>query len=408
MFVGINRIGGKVTLRVSGDMPQRFLNNCVAMGVELYDLCFEGEYTITLSVRNRDMDSVKNAALKSCCELCVLRSSGGRRWMRMLRLRFYPALLAIIFVAILFWSKFYVWEIRVSGNESVPTGDILNALAECGVESGAFWPAFSSDGIRSEVLCCLPQLSWISVNMHGSLAEVIVAERKKPPEMVLEGESSDIIAKLPGFITAVETFVGQSCVREGSAVREGDLLISGAVESSFAPPRFLRSWGTVSAEVNTEVEAVMPEEELCKRAEDKMKLKYALIIGNNRINFYSDSSISDDFCDKIISVWKAEAEGLFSLPISLVCIEERYYTLTPLPFDGREASAQLETALRRQFELNISEPELISEKLTFADCPGLYTATLRSRCICSIGESVPISDARRNQVLAKYIEKADE
>ncbi len=408
MYGFINRAKGIVLVRVCGDMPERFLNFCTGQGIELIGVKRIDDLTLEFAVASREKKALKSAALRLSCEIDFVSAVGSGRWLRMLRLRYIPALMVLALVAVLFVSKFYVWEISVVGNSTVPTGEILDVLTECGVESGAFWPDFSADNIRSEVLYRLPELSWITVNMRGSLAEVIVVERKETPEMVLEGENTDIVAARAGFVTKVDALAGQSCVAVGEAVEEGEILISGAVESSFAPPRFLRSLGSVTGEVNSSLTAMIPQNELQKEHEGRTKRKFALIIGDNRINFYSDSSISDGFCDKIISVWKAEADGLFSLPISLVCIEERSYVGESVPVDGAIAAAELETALRSQFALRNAEAEILNEKLSFGESGCLYTATLRTRCLCEIGESVPISDVRRNEVLTNYIEKADE
>lgn len=408
MFGKMNEMRGEVRLEVSGDMPERFLNGCAAMGLSVISARRIDAFSVSLTMPASQLEAAQAAALKCCCELKIIKEVGGRFWGRILRRRIIPAVLAALCVALLFWSKFYVWEIEVSGNETVPTGKILDALAEAGVESGEFWPAFSADNIRSEVLVRLPELSWITVNMRGSLAEVIAVERKEAPELVFEGESADIVAEKGGFVTAVNALTGKAEVKVGSAVREGDILISGAVESSFAPPRFLRSYGSVTAETNTELMAAVPENENIKSYSNEKKRRFALVIGDNRINFYSGSSISGAFCDKIISIWKLEAAGLFSLPISLVCETEVSYETQSVPADSLEAKNSLEESLRQALALDLGDGEVLSEKLSFAADGGLAIGTLRVRCSEEIGVLRPISKERRLEIETKFNQKADD
>ena len=404
----MNELRGLCLLEISGDMPERFINRCSGAGIKLLGVRRKEPYKTDIIIYERDLDAAQNAAAYCSCEARLIKRKGARRLGSRIWKRLFPMLAALGFVSILFWSKFYVWEIEVSGNESVSTGKILDALSEAGVECGAFWPDFSADNIRSEVLVRLPELSWISVNMNGSLAEVIAVERSERPEMVYEGESADIVADHSGFVTAVEALVGQTEVRPGSAVNEGDILISGAVESSFAPPRFVRSQGSVLAEINSELTAVSPEKANIRRDTGKIKRKYAVIIGNNRINFYSGSSISHSFCDKIISVWKLEAEGLFSLPVSIVCEEEIFYEWQEISRDSYEVGDEMERALRESFDCELGDGEIISEKLSFGSGGGLITASLRTRCIRDIASLEPMSESRRAGIIMKYNEKADD
>ena len=139
----------------------------------------------------------------------------GREWFLTIKRKIIPIIIIVAFVALIFWSKFFVWEIELKGNENISDGEILSVLAQCGVESGAFWPAFSADSIRSEVIYAIPELRWITVNMHGSLAEVIVVERKCPPEMIYKNECSNIVAEKDAFIVEINALEGKSLAKSG-------------------------------------------------------------------------------------------------------------------------------------------------------------------------------------------------
>lgn len=408
MLRKINSASGICTLEISGALPERFLNSCAAAGLEIISAERVADYLVRVRIPDSQRKAAEALAVKSQCEVLKRKSTGLFLWAGILRRRMCAAVLGTLVVALLFWSKFFVWEISVSGNETVRTGEILDALAACGVESGSFWPDFSPENIRSQVLVLLPELSWLTVNMRGSLAEVTVVERTEIPEMVFDGAPADIVAEKDGFITGISALVGTAMTERGSAVTKGDILISGAVESSFAQPRFLRSYGSVTAETYREMTAVSPEIVSVKRYTGREKSKFALIIGDKRINFYSDSSISDTLCDKIISVWKAKVEGLFSMPISIVRVTEHCYELETLGADSFDVAVKLESVLDHALLADIGDGEIISRDISFSSKDGLIYACLRAKCEEEIGTLQEMSQERIGYINYLHQQKADE
>ena len=95
-------------------------------------------------------------------------------------------------------SGLYIWDIDIVGNETVSDSEILDALSECGVYIGANWTGFNSDMIRSRALELMPQLSFITVNVHGSRATVIVRERIEPPALESGTGTRDMVARRSG------------------------------------------------------------------------------------------------------------------------------------------------------------------------------------------------------------------
>lgn len=402
----ISFISGMALVRIKGLMPESFLNGCANGGIELANLKRIDSFTLELRMHSAALSQGEEIAKGCSCDFELVKS--GREWFRLFRRKILPLSLMLVMIALVFWSKFYVWEIELKGNENISDGEILGALAQCGVESGAFWPAFSADSIRSQVLYRIPELSWITVNMHGSLAEVIVVERNSPPEMIYEGACSNIVSDKDAFIIEVKALEGKSLVKAGDAVKKGDILISGIVESSFSPPRFLHCLGSVKAETNSSLTAVRPSAVEKKVMTGEKSRKFALIIGNKRINFYSGSSISYSFCDKIISVWSPEIKGVLSLPISIVKETSYFYTREEAEEDNYAVSRELEYSLRENLSREIADGEVISERLNFSQNKNLIISTLRVRCIENIGRTVAVSEEEIAQSRFKFSQKADE
>ena len=149
------------------------------------------------------------------------------------RLRHRLALMAGLAVcfALLAASRLFAWEIAVEGNENVSKGEILRALAECGVESGSFWPSWSADAIKNGVILRIPELAWVGVSVDSSRAVVRVREREPAPELRDNDEPYSVTARKTGIIERMQVYFGAPLVEVGDAVLEGEPLVSGRVES---------------------------------------------------------------------------------------------------------------------------------------------------------------------------------
>ena len=335
-YAWLNRVEGSVECMVRGCLPEKFLNYCAAADIPVLAAENLDADMLRVTLRLRDAERAAHLALRAQCELTQICRRGGRMIGQTLLRRFVPVLCLFIFLCLLTWSKLYIWEISVSGNEQVSTARILNALQECGVGPGSFWPRHTSDNLRSELLVKLPELAWATVNIHGSRAEVIVRERVPKPELFDDDICVDLVAERVGFVTAVQALNGTAKVKPGSAVMPGEVLVAGEADSAFAGQRRLHAVGTVQAETYYELTAAVPVEQVVRSDTGRTHSRWALEIGRQRINFYRNSSKCDAACDKIKKEWQCKAEGLFALPLTLVrescsesilCVQQRDKTL---------------------------------------------------------------------------------
>lgn len=386
LFERMNALAGWTACRVSGAMPAAFLNQCAGKGISPLSVQAEGDFALLVRLHNRDVKKAVRLARKTQCSLEVCYTGGAPSFWRTLRRRglAFVGLLGIF--CLLAWSKLYIWDITVTGNETVSTGRILDALRECGVAPGSFWPGFTSDNLRSQLLIELPELSWATVNIYGSRAEVIVRERIPKPTIWRDSDNVDIIAGKTGYITRVLALNGTALVRSGSAVMAGETLIAGWADSAYGGRRVVHAVGDVRAETYYELTAQIPLTVKEKIYTGEKASRYALIVGKNRYNFYRNSSISDGVCDRITEEWNFHVGEFFSLPISLVRTQSLTYTLAEQTRDQNMASRLLESALTQRLRQTIGdEGEMISQFFTASVGQGRITVCLRAKCVEQIG-----------------------
>mgnify|MGYP004663911233 CR=1 FL=1 len=159
----INRARGQVWLRVTCPYPERVLNLCSARKLAFWDLEWEGAETFTCRMSRGDHRVLSRAAEKLDCTIEIVRREGAPYTLAKLRHRQALAVgIAACGTAVLIGS-FFVWDIQIAGNETVPREVILRSLEKNGVHRGCFGFALNGEDIRNHVLLEIPELSWVAV-----------------------------------------------------------------------------------------------------------------------------------------------------------------------------------------------------------------------------------------------------
>ena len=136
----------------------------------------------------------------------------------------------ILSLGLLFIGSFFVWDFEIEGNETVSDERILRALEKEGCVTALFGLGIHPETLKNHILMEIPELSWMTVNVNGFRATVIVRERTPVPELRDEHTDANVVAKKDGLVTLVQLYGGHAEVSKGSTVTEGQLLISGIAD----------------------------------------------------------------------------------------------------------------------------------------------------------------------------------
>ncbi len=367
---------GTVRVELSGAFPEAVLNACAMNAVELWNLECPDAYTMRVTVYERRLGELESIAEKSACSLKVLTRRGGSGNRRFLRRRMWLLLSAALAGALLLVSSLFIWEIDVRGNSKLTEGQILRALEDCGVSTGSYWPGLSADLVRSEMMTRLPDLAWMTVNVSGSRAVVLVSERQEKPEIYVESDPVDIVAGKTGVVARISVLNGKPLVTPGQAVVQGEVLVTKDMDSITAEPRSVRARADVIADTWYELTAVSPQKQELKAEKMKKRSRFALKLGKRRINFYPGDGKDIDECDKIVYEYNLGIEGVFALPVTVVREEliyrQRQSTDCDLTYQMRE---RLLSGLTGGID-----GEMLSSRVSVSQTGGLNVVTLRAVC----------------------------
>ena len=299
----------------------------------------------------------------------------------------------------------FILTIEVKGNTTVSTAQILTELRRQGLSIGTYGPSLDERTVGNKTLLQLPQLSWISINLYGTRAEVLVREAVQAPEVVDASDYGSVVARASGIITKVEALTGEALVKVGDTVLEGETLISGTVR--LEGPAYsenpeigriqVRASGRVYARTWRTLTAQLPLEAQVKRYTGEETTRWSLTVLGQRADFFGRGGISFDRYDKISRTWTLTLPGGREMPLALNRETCRAYETETLAVEQSAAEAMLKERLLEALEKTVREGEIVSTDYIVETADGMLKITLQAECREEIGRFVPDSTTQENE-----------
>ena len=400
-------VTGWASIRFTASEPERLLTLLGERGIPFRDAEPPEDFAFTLQVPPRCAGRAMRLAASAGGEAVLLGKHGLPAAAGLLRRRRLPALLLVTVLVLLLWSQAYIWSIDVTGSETIPEGEILQALRECGVDIGRRWVGMRQDAVRDGVILRVPGIRWMTVTMQGSRAHVIVRESREAIEPVPEKEFAKVTADRAGLVTHVYALRGTAEAEENRFVLPGDTIVGGYATGRWGVQGAVRGIGCAEARTWYEITAAAPADVSVKTAHAEKTPRYSLILGDHRINIYKESSICPPGCDKIIESFTLAIPGVFTLPVSV----ERT-TVSPYGTQAvraEERTAELSQTLHEELVRRIGDTgEIVAEEFSVWESGGMVYVTLAAECREQIGVTVPLTAEEIAEIESKIPRTAEE
>lgn len=297
---------------------------------------------------------------------------------------------AVFGIFLLVCSSLFVWDVTVTGNESIPESVVLDALEENGLTLGTYIPALDTERLEGILTLELDGISFISVNLRGTVAHIEIMEREENAEIVDLSSPSNLIASMDGQIAAMEITGGVNKVKVGEIVKKGDLLASGVIDSKALGYRLVRARGTVLARTTLTYKAEIPLEISEKVYTGKARTYRSIKFFSKIINFFRKSNISEESCDRIERERRLFLFGKIKLPIFLIETTYTEYEIQTRTLTEEEALQRAKRQLLLESENDLADAEILARHTeTYLDGAALIL-TEQVECIIDIAEEVKI------------------
>ncbi len=378
---------GYIVFVGEGGFPERFINLCSGNKIDIRNLKMQND-TITAECGVKSYVKIRKAAKKSGMKVRIISKHGLPFFIHRNRKRT-GIIFGLVFMVIMtMLLSERIWVISVSGNENIPSEDIISSFHGLGVKTGVKKDSLNVKEIASKALTEVDGLMWNAVNIDGCRVTIEIKEQVKKEIVPEEDETpSNIVASNSGQIIKIENFIGSSVVTSGSAVEKGDIIVSGAVINKDESVSFCKADANVIARTKNTVTATMPYIQ-DMRVYYKVKQK-------NFITFFSvtipvnyvktpkgeyDFSRTEDFLS---------ADGM-KIPVGIT--KEKFSPFEKKKMRLNSSAVKLMCAEKYFSEIDKTFDDIHTESMTFetGNEKNFFVLSSTFDCIENIAESVPM------------------
>lgn len=282
----ISFIRGYVNIIVDGYFTERFINMCVNSDILLWDIKRLGENRIVAKIMPGDFHKIRNAARKTKSTVRISEKKG----LPFLMFRYRKRKIAVVGIVICFamfaFFSSHVMGIDITGNERVSKEKIITSLKDFGIYTCAPLKGIDRKLVQNKMMTRFEDISWIGINIRGSRVYIEVKERLDTKEGVALDKPCDLVAKEDGIIDELKVREGQSLVKVKEFVEKGDLLVSGAMDSTKLGIRYVHSYGEIYAITQRNLSRDYPLEYIEKIQTGQEKTKYIVSILGKKFNLF--------------------------------------------------------------------------------------------------------------------------
>ena len=297
----VNYLRGQAVVEITSSAPERVVNLCAAHGIPFWDVDWRTERCFRVTTTLPGLRRLREVTADTDADIRLLRKTGAPELWRRCRRRYLLLAAALVLPLLLALGSAFIWDFAVSGNDTVPTEEILQALERCGVRVGTRGVGLDQDDLRNRVLPLLPDVVYLAVNVRGCTAHVQVVERTRPPHLYRDSDVQNVVAARDGLITKIEALDGVTCVQVGDTVQAGQVLLGGVADSPRGC-RYMRAHGRIRARTWYCWTVPVPLDVCEKTGEEGAVTRVAVDIGRQRIKLYAGGSVLPVDCGEITRI----------------------------------------------------------------------------------------------------------
>ena len=329
---------GSIKVFADYDNITPLINLCMHKGIP-YSSFRASKDGVRLKFRPAAFKKVQaEAASRGIC-YTVERQSGLPFILGKYKYRFGLMLGIVMAIALVFASHQFVWDIKVTGNEKMTSGEVIALLDEYGFSVGSYIRNVNTDKIENRILIDSDKISWMSINIVGTVAEVQVRERAVPESQSVSLKPANLVASKSGIVEEVRIFRGKAMVGAGKYVEKGELLVSGLFDSVQEGFRYTRAAGEIYARTVEEFYIEIPYEYEGKTYTGEGYCNKYLNFFDFSMNISKKGGNEGALYDKIDIVEDCNVFGLLDTPFSLKTeqyLEYETVTVTRTPEEAEE------------------------------------------------------------------------
>ncbi|TVY09652.1 sporulation protein YqfD [Paenibacillus cremeus] len=358
----LNRARGFVVIEVRGTRLEVLVNRMTEKRMSIWDIRHTAESKAELSIGIGDFFRLRPLLKETGSRTRIKERHGFPFWLGKIEKRKFFAVGLLGFIIGLYLLSSVVWQIRVEGNETLQSAQILEAAKREGIYKYQWkFRLKDPDELSRQLQSQLPQTAWIGVEIRGTNVIIKVVEAtipEKPPLM----SPRNMVASKNAMVTEIFAEKGRPVVKPNTYVRKGDVLISGILGDEVNRQTVVAS-GKVKGLVWYKPTVEVPLTRQYKTYTGEMKKRFYLVIGSRALMLYGYGKIGFEQYESIPERKTLQWRN-FVLPIGWLSEKVMEVQVAEQAIDPKEASATgLAQAKSEILAAAGSDSRVVSEKI---------------------------------------------
>lgn len=350
---------GYVKFIFTGGFSDDFINSCYQNNINIKNIIYS-DNSLSAEVSLKSYKRLHRLALACGGKTRIIKKCGLPFLLKPLKNRWGVFAGALFFVLFVSFMSGFVWNITVVGSNALAEAKVVDYLAQNGFKVGCRWADTDKENLEFKIMADFDEVAWVSINKLGCLAQVEIYDAVAKPDIVNNDTVTNVKAKADGVIVHITALGGLPEVKNGDAVRKGDLLISGVYESEVDKQNhFTHAHGRVIAKTNREITVNVSREQSEKSFYESKNYKTLYFFGL-KLPLYlkKDDASADTKAGKTYL-----AVNSFRLPIGIFNEKYDYFTAEKKTLNDEELEALARTELEAKKITELADCEILSEDI---------------------------------------------
>lgn len=383
-------ICGYAVFHTTAEFSVAFINALLYLGIAEDRIEKDVLGGVTVTVRKRNAAAFEKKLIADGTEYSLIRTGGMTDFLKKYTWRCGLAAGALASALILAISSNYVWGFSVSGNKNVSDSEVIDILEKAGFSVGTRFSDIDFPQFQNDVILTTDKLAWVSVNMLGTLARVEVMEKRSGTDIADGGICANLVAAEDGQIEYIEEASGQTVVKYGDFVRQGDLLISGVRADKSGNIRYEVASGSVRARVTRSFTVKIPKMLPEKVYTGKKKITNSVKIFSKTLNLFTNDGNCYENYDIIDKNKQIILLGSFYVPIFYSETRYEEYITENRELSDDEMVSRAMLGYSKLLKETVGGGELVERDIDSYYEDGAYIIKCTVVCIDEITRSVPV------------------
>lgn len=366
-------ISGYYDISVEGKFTERFINLASRKGVNLWKLK-KINGCIYCCVKKSESAIIQTAAEKTRNSIHIINEHGLPFILRKYRHRSGLLAGAVLFVIFCKIMSCFIWSIDYHLPAMINKYEMQSLLEEYGFHEGAYSKGLDVSGIIDRVSLRDNRISWMSINIIGSCAEVHVSPdlsqtiNKRDTSL-----TSNMLSLADGTVTRIKVKNGTAKIAVGDGIKKGQMLVSGVMEYNDGTTVIVDSNAQVFAKTARSTEITIPKNIEVPVFSEDTAVKNELVLFGITIPF----SLQDTPESRHIKTTESQQLTFLEKRLPLYVNSEilREYTKKPVILDRQQAETILKNklALYEVFMLgSTNQGTVLNKKISFKETGDSY------------------------------------